>query len=310
MKKKILVAMDGLYCSLNEIHYLSRIFANHDDISVHLVSIVSSGSLPAGSDWMEDADKMNMLSSAARKRLLLAKKHQREETGHLLRNGFTEEQVSGTVRLSRTDAAFDLIFEARKGKYDALLVGRRGLGRLQEIVLGSVTRTILEKCFDMPIWVIDGKIDSRRFLVSVDGTRHALRAVDHLSFILENVAEAEIILYHSKAWLKEKKPVDLEKFNEIWGKDWCDTHLTRPDHVFHGPEQILRENGFDMEKIKRVEESKGLEPARDIFLQVRDNDIGTVVMGRRGPEDPKNILGGVSERVLHTVNDVAVWLVN
>lgn len=309
MKKKILVAVDGSYCSLNEIKYLSKLFGGHDDISIHLISIVS-GSLSPSSVWLNEEDKMNMLSPEARKKINLTKKYLREETAFLTHHGLREDQVTSAMPLSRSGIANDLIHEMHKGTYDALVIARRGLGKLQELVLGSVTTTILEKCFNVPIWIIDGEIDSRRFLVPIDGSWRTLKAVDHLSFMLADVADIEIALFHSLSWLTPKKSLDSDKFHEIWGKQWCEEHLCRPDAIFHGPEQLLQENGFDMDKVFRIEESKGPVAALDIILELRDKKYGTIVMGRRGPDEPKGIFGGVSGHVLRTVNDVALWLVN
>lgn len=310
MKKKILVAVDGSYCSLNEIQYLSMLFGGHEDLNIDLICFVSAGSLPLGSEWMDDADRMNILSPQARQRFLVAKKHMKEEVNYLTHNGFREDQISGSVKLSRVNVASDLIAETYKGSYDALFVGRRGIGKLHELVMGSVTTTILDKCFNVPIWVIDGQVDSRKILVPVDGSWHCLHAVDHLGFILSGVKNVEITLFHSLSWFVSKKLRDPDKFDEMLGKEWCETHLKRPDYIFHGPEQILRESGFDMSRVNRAEEGRGLEPARDILLQAKHKKFGTIVMGRRGPDEPKGILGGVSDRVLRTVNNVAVWLFN
>ncbi|RJX24847.1 MAG: universal stress protein [Desulfurivibrio sp.] len=309
MKKKILVAVDGSYCSLNEIHYLSKLFGEHEDISIHLITIVS-GSLPPSSEWLNEEDKMNMLSPEARNKINLAKKHLREETAFLTHHGLKEEQVTSAMQLSRTGVANDLIHEMHKGIYDALVIARRGLGKLQELVLGSVTTTILEKCFNVPIWIIDGEIDSRRFLVPVDGSWRTLKAVDHLGFMLANVPDIEIALFHSLSWLTPKKILGLDKFCDIWGRQWCDEHLSGPDAIFRGPEQLLRENGFDMTRVSRVEVSRGPVAALDIIHELGEKKYGTIVMGRRGPDEPKGIFGGVSGQVLRTVNGIAVWLVN
>ncbi|MBI4791650.1 MAG: universal stress protein [Deltaproteobacteria bacterium] len=310
MKKKILVAVDGSYCSQNVIHYLSRLFGGHAEMAVHLVCFVAGGSQPVNSQWLTEDDKMEMLSAETKKKIQLTKKHLREEAGFLTRHGFTENQVSFDLQFCRANIATDLIHEMHKGTYDALVIGRRGLGKLQELVLGSVTTAILEKCFNVPIWIIDGDIDSRRFLVPVDGSWRTLKAIDHLGFMVGNVADVEISLFHSTAWLTPKKPLGIDKFCDIWGREWCDEHLSRSDAVFHGPEQLLRESGFDMSRVYRVEESMGPVAALDIMLELRNKKYGTIVMGRRGPDEPKGIFGGVSGRVLRTVNDVAVWLVN
>lgn len=310
MEKKILVAVDGSYCSLNEMNYLTGLFGGHEDLAVHLVCIISAGSMPVGSEWLDDVDKMNIISPTTRKKLLLAKKNLQDETAQLLRHGFREGQVTGSVQLSRSGVASDLVAEARKGKYDALLVGRRGLGKIHALVMGSVTTSLLEKCYSLPLWIVDGTVTSRKFLVPVDGSIHTLRAVDHMSHILAGVDDVDITLFHSSAWLASTKSQEQSEIYDLFGREWCQEHLNRPDACYHAPEQILRENGFNMDIIKRVDGGRGLEPARDIVLQLRHKHFGTIVMGRRGPKEAKGILGGVSDRVLQTVNDVMVWLVD
>jgi len=310
MKKKILVAVDGSYCSQNVIRYLAMLFGGHAEMAVHLLSFVPGGPQPPNAQWLTEEDKMEMLSAETKKKIQLTKKHLREEAGFLIHHGFTENQVSSAMEFCRASIATDIIQEMHKGQYDALVIGRRGLGKLQELVLGSVTTAILEKCFNVPFWIIDGEIDSHNFLVPVDGSWRTLKAIDHLAFILGNVADVEISLFHSAAWLTPKRPLGIDKFCDIWGQGWCDEHLSRSDAVFHGPEQLLRESGFDMDRVHRVEESLGPVAALDIMLELRNKKYGTIVMGRRGPDEPKGIFGGVSGRVLRTVNDVAVWLVN
>ena len=309
MERKILVAVDGSPYSLNQINYLGRLFADTDELKFDFIQIVSAGSLPPGTEWMDELDKMSMLSPETRKRLAGSHQYMKEIPERLARRGIRPEQITTSVRLARNGIAADLAHEARKGLYDALFVGRRGIGKIGELVMGSVSSSILEKCFDVPVWVVDGEVNSRKFFVPVDGTLHCLRAVDHLAHILQNNLSAEITLFHSEAMLAHKDVDPLEVFFPQWGEEWSREHLAGPDAVFHGPEQILRESGFPEEKITRLEKKIGLDPARDIVRLAIKLDEGTIVMGRRGPEDHKGIMRGVSDRVMLAAEQIAVWLV-
>ena len=310
-ERKILVAVDGSYCSINEIHYLIDMFSGETNIAFHLLCIVSAGSTPeVGSAWIDDKDTMGLLSTTARQKYLLAEKHLNEEINLLKRHGFSENQIKGVVHIAKAGVAVDLVHEARKGKYDALLIGRRGLGKIQEFFMGGVTKTVLEKCYDIPIWVVDGIVDSKKILVPVDGSFHVLRAVDHLSHILKNMPRAEITLFHSEALLRGKKEHPVEDFYEQWGKEWCEEHFAEADAVFHAPEQVLVDSGFNRENIKRAESHIGIEPARGIYSYLKKNNFGTIVMGRRGPEEATWLLGSISERLLYTAENLAIWMVH
>lgn len=310
MEKKILVAVDGSFCSLNEVHYLGQMFEGARDVFLHLVCIVPAGQLPVGSDWLDDKDRKNLLSPDAQKQFVDAEEHLKLAVHHLLRHGFSKEQLTTSVELSRAGVAADLVKMARSGYYDALLVGRRGIGRLHALILGSVTRTILEKCWDIPIWVVDGHVDSRKILVPVDGSSHILKAVDHLGFIFKGIAGVEITLFHSSGLFSKRSEQKMEQCELLFGAEWCRENLLTDDYIFHGPEQILREAGFDMANVHRREDSRGLEAARDIALQASHNNFGTIVMGRRDPDVRKGVLGGVSDRLLANTRDVAIWLIN
>ncbi|MFA6899320.1 MAG: universal stress protein, partial [Desulfurivibrionaceae bacterium] len=223
--------------------------------------------------------------------------------------GIAEEQVHTSVRLSQRNVAHDIIHEARQGKYDALLIGRRGIGKLEEMIMGSVSATILEKCHDIPLWIIDGQVNSCKFLVPVDGTCHSLKAIDHLGFILADNPCAEVTLFYSKALLGSHPTIEPKDFYAIWGEAWCETHLRRPDSLFHAPKQLLIDAGFPAERIFWQETFMGIDPSRQILRQAMIDDFGTIVMGRRGEEVSKGIFRGVSDRVLLMAEEVAIWII-
>ncbi|MBU0682576.1 MAG: universal stress protein [Proteobacteria bacterium] len=310
MEKKILAAVDGSFCSLNEVHYLGQMFAGAKDVYLHLVCIVPTTQPSVGAEWLDEEARQSTMSPSTKKQFLAAKDHLKHAARHLLRHGFAKEQVTTSVELSKVGVAADLVNLARSGCYDALLVGRRGIGRLQALFVGSVTKSILEKCWDIPIWVVDGHVDSRKILVPVDGSNHVLKAVDHLGHIFQDIPGVEITLFHSTALFSKRSAVQLEKCELSFGAEWCQGNLLRDDYIFHAPEQLLRENGFDMSNVHRLEVSRGLEPARDIALQAWHKDFGTIVMGRRDPDERKGVLGGVSDRLLANTSDIAIWLIN
>ncbi len=310
MLKKILIAVDGSTYSTHSLRYLGQLFQHLPDIHFHLLSLVPASS--AGStarDWLTEAELLNTVNPATRNLLAVQKKYMQQAMDTLRRLGIAEEQVHTSVRLSPRSVAHDIIHEARQGKYDALLIGRRGIGRLEEMIMGSVSATILEKCHDVPLWIIDGQINSRRFLVPVDGTCHSLKAIDHLAFIIADNPCAEVTFFYSKALLGSHPRIEPKDFYAVWGEEWCEEHLRRPDSLFHAPRQILVDSGFPAERIFRLETSMGIDPSRQILRQALIDDFGTIVMGRRGEAVSKGIFRGVSDRVLQMAEEVAIWII-
>ena len=310
MLKKILIAVDGSPHSTHSLRYLGQLFHQLPDIHFHLLSLVPASSAgSAARDWLTEAELLNTVSPATRNLLVAQKKYMLQATDTLRRLGIAEEQIHTSVTLSQRSVALDIIHEARQGKYDALLIGRRGIGKLEEMIMGSVSATILEKCHDVPLWIIDGQVNSHKFLVPVDGTCHSLRAIDHLAFILADNPSAEVTLFYSKALLGDHPTIEPKDFYAVWGEEWCEEHLRRPDSLFHGPKQILIDAGFPAERIFWLETFMGIDPSRQILRQALIDDFGTIVMGRRGEAASKGIFRGVSDRVLLMAEEVAIWII-
>ncbi|HIJ79543.1 MAG: universal stress protein [Desulfobulbaceae bacterium] len=310
MQKKILVAVDGSPYSNNALKYIGKLFQNLTDIHFHLFSIVpTSGPGPAAREWLTEDELFNIISPGCRNKLIAQKKYMQEAIRQLTGFGISEDQISQTVQLSKFGVAEDIIQQTRIGNYDALLIGRRGIGKLEELFMGSVSATILDKCHDFPIWVIDGEVNPAKFLVPFDGTCHAMMAIDHLSFILADNPYAEVTLFYSTALLGDQPKIIVQDFYDIWGKEWCDQHLSRPDSLFHGPKQLLIDNGFPADKIFWLQTFKGIDPSRQILRQSLLDEFGTIVLGRRGEDVDKGIFRGVSDRVLLMAEQVAVWIV-
>lgn len=310
MQRKILVAVDGSPFSSNAIHYIGRLFSNQPETFFHLLSVVPvSGPGLAAREWLSEAELMNTIGPGTRNKLAAQKKYMKDAVFQLRQLGIEPERITSAVQLSHRGIAEDIMQEARKGLYDSLLVGRRGIGKIEELFMGSVSQTIFEKCHDVPLWIIDGEVSSCKFLVPVDGSVHSLQAIDHLAFIISDNPNAEVTLFYSTAILGDRPEIDPQEFYDIWGKEWCDANLSRPDSLFHGPKQILIDNGFPAERIFWLQTFKGIDPSRQILRQALVDEFGTIVIGRRGSDVDKGIFRGVSDRVILMAEQIAVWIV-
>ncbi len=309
MQRSILVPVDNSVHTLHSLSYISRLFSGCDEVNFRLLSVVFCASAPACADWMDEQEVLNMLAPDVRRRLNSAKSSVKEIKNKLVALGVGEDRISADIKMSTRGVAAEIIQEARSGMHDSVLIGRRGIGKVGEMIMGSVSATILDKCHDVPVWVVDGKVDSKKFLLPVDETVYSLKAVDHLAFILKDNFDSQITLFHSGAMFSRGYKCDPEEYYDEFGEEWSKKHACHLDHYFHAPEQILIENGFPAEKIFRLETTAGFDPANRIIRQTLLNDIGTIVMGRRGGNVNKGIFKGVSDRVLAMAEEVSVWIV-
>jgi len=309
MERKILAAVDGSVYSFNTLRYLARLFKKLPEINLHLLSLVPSSSSNLAKEWMDEQELMNTESSQTRQNITKAKRYLSEAIIQLARHGFNPEQVTTDVKLIRTSVTHEIIHEAQKGLYDSLVIGRRGLGKLEEFILGSTSAAVLEKNINVPVWIIDGQVNSRKFLVPVDGSQPCLQAVDHLSHILKDNPYAEITLFHSQAMLANRGEIAPHECKPKFGEEWCDLHTTGDDSLFHAPEQILLDSGFPAARIRRLTTSTGIYPSRQIVRQAVMDEFGTIVMGRTDTFK-KGFFKGTLDKVIGMAFDVAIWIVS
>jgi nucleotide-binding universal stress UspA family protein len=295
MNKKILAAIDGSVHSLSCLDYLAHLFCNDQNFSVDLIGVVSCNSTyPAQqtdckkrfSCYLEDAKK------------------------RLQRNGFAEEQVTTSLLASPSGIAAAIHQHLFLSHYDSLLIGRRGMGRIGELFLGSVSSELLNRCHEVPTWLVDGNVASTRFLLAVHSSPCSLLAADHLAFMLQGVPNVEIFLYHSFALFGSKPSASLENFHKQLGKDWCNKHLDFDTCLYQAHTQLLLENGITEEQITPILPRHDFEVSHDLLRHAEKHDCGTIVVGRRGACEAKNFfLGGVSDRMIRQAENLAIWII-
>lgn len=312
MTRKILVAVENtVYCRKIP-QYLRGLFSGDHDVIFYFHTVVPHYGSQASAEMLDQQDILATLGNTERKKFAGCKTHLLELKEEFIKKGFTEDQIETEVSISSGGVANKIIHTAIQGKFDAIVIGKKNLGLLEQVVSGSISSTILAQNDRIPVWVVNGDIHSNKVLVPVDCSPHTLDAIDHLAFILKDNPLVEITLFHSCSMLAREKIYPKDLFYEKWGKEWVDQHLQgdADGHFhFHAPEQILREADFPMERVHRLQTSKGIEPGQQIAHLVKHDGYGTVVMGRRHKDISKGIFQGVSDRVLANVSDVALWVV-
>jgi len=308
MEKKILVAVDGSPYSLNSIvDYLALLFKDDLSINLHLHAVVSEAG--TGQNWMYEVDPLREHAPLTERRRITAEKFLRDARARLVRNGFAENRVTLAAEVSHVQAAPSIHREASRGIYDAMVIGRRGMGKVGELFVGSVSAFLIDRCHDVPLWIIDGEVTSSRFLLAVHSTPQSLLAADHLAYIAGSHPESEVFLYHSNVLFGSEVPAAPVEFHEIWGQEWCDQYLDLDNYLFYAHAQLLKEHGVAPNRITQLNMERNLNVSRDLIKQAKKHDCGTIVIGRRPREAAKSLFGGVSDRALSQAQNLALWLV-
>jgi len=153
--RKVLFAVDCSPPSKSAAEYLATVAPYLPGCEVTLFSVMTG--IPY------DSREMEKLSDSAPLEVHGGEDHQQEVqqvqnffqeiTNLLVDNGFPAAQVQTSAKPLRRGVALDIIDEALEQDCDTIVVGRRGLSLVQEMLQGSVSHDLIHKA-PLALWVI------------------------------------------------------------------------------------------------------------------------------------------------------------
>lgn len=157
-----LIALDDTPGSLKSVHYLNRVLkgVRHVQLTLfHVLDTVSPNLLKR-----EEVQRIERIQeerpylsgyfwSTESEDKMLETFHQAKSL--LLEGGFPEEQIKTHYSVQSADVAHVILNEAKALQCSTIVMGRRGLGRVKEFFLGSVSNTVTKFARDMTVWVVD-----------------------------------------------------------------------------------------------------------------------------------------------------------
>jgi nucleotide-binding universal stress UspA family protein len=308
MDKKILIAVDGSpTCSL-ALEYVARFFADQNSVTLQLLHCTScSGNiLPEPENAENSLLSPSGMSSARHNQSIL---HLDRARLKLIQLGIDKNRISHITHPVTSDIAQTIMQRAEKHLVDSVVIARRGVGLVGELLLGSVSAALFNKCRAIPLWIIDGAVAIGRILVPVDGTPPSLMAVDHLAHIFAGRSDVQFFLFHARSFLSPAPHCRPEDFYPRWGKEWCDSHLSGTGCMFTGPTDLLTKAGIPLTAITTLPEPVALEESTAIISSAKKNRCGTIVIGRRSTASSKGLFGGVSSRTIKQTENMALWVI-
>jgi len=146
---KLLIALDSSKGAWRAVEYVAKTFGNTPGVQVTLLHVLS-GLPPA---FWDDGHILEEKERDSRKRLVAAWQQDQEKqwrdlvhkaNQHLGAAGLAPKAVHHKFKPKYFDVAEDILEEAQAGAYDTVVMGRRGLGLAKSLLLGSVTRKVVD----------------------------------------------------------------------------------------------------------------------------------------------------------------------
>lgn len=309
MEKKILLAVDESKHAKNAVQYAISISPRINHLTYTLFHVQ-----PQLSQFLRDDARTNLKAQSAleklkKKNAVSAQALLEKYKNFMMDEGVDEKHVELKTAQRKLGLAKDIIEFAQKKDYDAIVVGRRGLTKMQEVFMGSLTSKLIEHSEVIPLWVVDGKVTSHRILVAVDGSESAFRAVDHVSFIFRNNPHAIITLFHVTPRLKDYCLVDAFAADEDLESAVLQSEKKCIAQFLAVARKKFADAGIAKEQIVIRQTKPRFSISEAILEEIQNRDYGTVVVGRRGT-DRAFYIGRVSNSVLAKTSRRAVWLVS
>jgi nucleotide-binding universal stress UspA family protein len=309
MEKKILIVVDGSIHSTHAVEYAVRLSSVVPELTYTLFHIQ-----PTVSQFFLDEAKTDLEAKAQLKRVTrtnreagrdLLEKHK----ARVVRLGISEDRISTDTRPKTLGVAKDILDQAEQGLYDAVLIGRRGLSRVQQTFMGSTAAHLVDHSAVIPVWVVDGQVTSDKLMIAVDGSEASFRAVDHVAFMLGGNEKVELTLFHVTPTLGDYCVVDFNETKEDAGDIVTRGAKQCLDHFYAQARKTLADAGFRDEQLKLKVVKRILDVGKAIADEVKKEDYGTLIVGRRGMNNAF-FMGSVSRHVLHKASGRAVWVVS
>lgn len=309
MEKKILIALDDSTHSRFALKYALAASDLIDDL--HYVLIYAH---PKISEIMAEEAKTNYkvrreLEHLARMQREVADALLQDGQATLVQGGIAEARITTKALAYGQGIAKDLILFAEKHRLDAIVAGRRGISSLQSFFMGSVSNNLVLQSLEIPVWVVGGKVTPKNILVAVDGRENALRALDHLAFMLGPPKDINLTLLHMRPRLRDFCEIDIDADSTEAETQIIETDAQGcVDAFFPKVEAKLREFGFDPDRVVFKTLDTLTTIAGGIVKEAQKGDYDTIVLGRRGAET-QGFTGRVSHHALNSLTDRAVWIV-
>ena len=193
---------------------------------------------------------------------------------------------------------------AEEGAYSTIIMGRRGVSAVREVLLGSVSASLLHKPVHQSVYVIGAKVEILkadacpipRILVPLDGSPHAVAAAREAAILAKcfGDAVAEVTLLHV---------IDLARYAK---REY--TSQSQED-ILNEAQQIFTDSGVSESKIVSVVEYGS--PGEVILNTAKEKQTNLLIIGRRGRSAFQELfMGSVSREVVQRCTDATVGVVS
>ena len=309
MRKKILIAIDQSLHSRNAMNYACQLSKEMGGVDFDLYHVQ-----PMISQYLTEEARRQPKARAELERICeqnsaAAEAFLEECKARMKDKGVDDVHIQTITKPRKYGIAKDITLVAEEGIYDAVIIGRRGITGLQELIMGSVTSNLLSSSKTVPIWIVDGETSPGGILIAVDGSPGSLRAVDHAAHILSGYNGTGVGIINIQPKLGDfcevsPEPENTEALSEalLKSNEKCIADFNQKANG------ILEKAGIDRTAVKYFDIKQKLFTGKAILNTFDDEGYSTLVIGKTGFGQSPN-MGRVSSYLVQKISKGAIWIV-
>jgi nucleotide-binding universal stress UspA family protein len=314
-QKKLLVLADGSERTLRTVQYLTNFMPVDADTRIvlfHVFSGVPEEYRDLGNDpvCLPAFRELETRETQEKKNI---RAYLEQAKNNLVTAGFPDASVEIKLHIQEKGVARDIIEESRKG-YTAVMLRRRGMGTLKNVILGSVAVKLLQSLTFIPIILVGQAPPVKKILLAVDASPYSMKAVEFVAEMMGGHGY-EVCVFHAIIGLGS---VNFD-FSETNGQRLCDSQKldpcvtaikTKVTRLFQNIKELLSAAGFEHGKISEKIVSGVHNRSDAIIREAEEGGYGAIVVGRRGLSKVEAFfMGRVGHEVVHEGKKFTVWVV-
>ncbi len=313
---KLLVLVDGSERTIQTANYIKEFMPVGENTQVVLFHVFSG--LPEQYRELAQNPTCAQVEGLLKGQELQEKRQVLEslqQAKHLLvAGGFAEQCVEIKFQRRAKSVAQDIIEEAKNG-YSAVVLRRRGLGALKNMILGSVAVKLLQSLTFIPIILVGQEPPVKKLLLAVDASQPSMKAVEFTAKLLGGGGGYEARVFHVVQGLgavRFELPEDAcpEHADDAVAVTCIKAFKAQVARVLNAAAAMLASTGFDPGCVTKAVVSGARNRADAIVTEAERCGCSTIVVGRRGlSRVDAFFMGRVSHAVVYAGKQFSVWVV-
>ena len=306
--KRILVAVDGSEQSFHAVRYAGRMAPPDSKIVLfHVFNKIPDVFWDMGGDYpfREHLIRVGAWETRQKKEI---ERFMDTAMNALAEAGVPQQSFHCNIHDRSVGIARDIIAESKRG-YDAVVLGRTGINKLKDLVLGSVASKLITRLTHVPTWIVGGDPDPGSLVVAVDASEQSNKVLDYLGSFIRHRDFRVTLLHAIRGIQQSPQPSESAELDDLY-KAFSDSAFEQMDKMMNNYKARLEESCGGNVKVRTRIVTGVPSRAGAIVNEAEKEGHGAILVGRRGLSRIEEFfMGRVSNKVVNIAKNQVVWVI-